>query len=241
MATPIGTIARTAVVLGVVGYCAWPGDDSGSNAAGKPSSKPLEIAASQLTPTIQAPPKRNPFRAADAPPFKFQDSEQVAGATPRNGTATSATAKASSKTVRDGTAVSGTAKEPSKNARGSTGTSATVSQGTKSTSQKTDAVDPLAGLVLNATSVRDNYCLAMINGRLYERGQPLKLSDPSTPQMVVQEVFPHKVLLRYQERLLVLDYSRKPIPASNAKGSKPAAQPSRPAALPTATARRPSP
>lgn len=219
MASPIGTIVRTGVVIGAVAYCAWPGEDSGPGGAGKPG-KPLEIPTALLSPVIQAPPKRNPFRHPDAPPYKHEEPKPLAGTAGRGGIAKGPAAKA-----------------PAPNARGGEGTSATAPRGVKNTQQKPDAVDPLAGLMLNATSVSSNYRLAIINGHLYERGQPLKLLDPLSPQFVVQEVLPHKVLLRCRDKTLDLTYSNKPNPAQQSKGGTRATQPSRSAT--TSTVNRP--
>jgi hypothetical protein len=66
MAITAGTVVRTAVVLGAVGYCAWPGDAASGpvQAARLPA-----VSNAILSPAILPPPRRNPFRTADAPPL----------------------------------------------------------------------------------------------------------------------------------------------------------------------------
>jgi hypothetical protein len=66
MAITAGTIVRTAVVLGAVGYCAWPGDAASGPAQ---AAKLPAVSTAILSPAIQPPPKRNPFRVAGAAPI----------------------------------------------------------------------------------------------------------------------------------------------------------------------------
>jgi hypothetical protein len=82
----MGTIARAGVAIGVVAYCLWPASEPGADAKGQ-AAGPLEIAAAQLSPAIQPPPTRNPFRPADAPPNRFADADQAAKAAARGGSA----------------------------------------------------------------------------------------------------------------------------------------------------------
>ena len=81
MAITTGTVVRTAVVLGAVGYCAWPGD-----AASRPaqSDKLPAVSTAILSPAILPPPQRNPFRTADgAPLVPAGAAAAVSGATSR--------------------------------------------------------------------------------------------------------------------------------------------------------------
>ena len=75
MALTTGTIVRTAVVLGAVGYCGWPGD--GASGPAKSPARLPSVATAVLSPTIQSPPNRNPFWTADASPLKLAATEST--------------------------------------------------------------------------------------------------------------------------------------------------------------------
>ena len=177
MAITTGTVVRTAVVLGAVGYCVWRADAVSAPASTGPGAAKLPaVASAVLTPAILPPPARNPFRTADA---------QVLASTAAAGVAASRS-----------TSHSGPSGSRAKSAdRASSGR----------TAGKRPA-DPFATLRLNATSICGGQRMAMINGRLYLPGASLAGSSRSAGTLVVEQILPYKVLLRGEGRVIELGY-----------------------------------
>ena len=177
MAITTGTVVRTAVVLGAVGYCAWRGDAASAPAPSGPGAAKLPaVANSVLTPAILPPPSRNPFRTADA--------QSVAS-----------------------TAAGGAAASRSKSRSGPSGSRGKSADGTGSGRKAGKRpADPFASLRLNATSICGGQRMAMINGRLYLPGASLAGSSRAAGTMVVEQILPYKVLLRGENRVIELGY-----------------------------------
>jgi hypothetical protein len=82
----------------------------------------------------------------------------------------------------------------------------------------------LQGLTLEATFRRGTDQMAIINGRVYSRGQPLLLdgnSDQSLPPLLVFNVLPTKVVLEASGKYLVLGYPDRLVSRSNKWGDGP--------------------
>ena len=80
MASPIGKLAPTAVVVVAVSYCAWPYVFPSSDGAAKQAAAMPEIAATQLSPVILPPPKRDPFQELDGAVNRTADRNNAAAA-----------------------------------------------------------------------------------------------------------------------------------------------------------------
>jgi len=61
-------------------------------------------------------------------------------------------------------------------------------------------------LVLQATCIRGNRRLALINGRLYAPGEAVTLARPAAFPYVVRKIFPHKVLIEHRGKILEVSY-----------------------------------
>jgi hypothetical protein len=98
---------------------------------------------------------------------------------------------------------------------------ATASKGKPSGKTVADRqADPLAALLLGATSICGNERIAMINGRLYRPGANLAGSDLMAGSLVVEQILPYKVLLRDEGRILELSYPDRVRRSPSARQSK---------------------
>ena len=73
-----------------------------------------------------------------------------------------------------------------------------------------DGADRPADLVLDATWIRGNRRLALINGQLCAPGEALTATRPATIPYVVRQISPHKVLIEHRGEMLELTYRNPP-------------------------------
>ena len=207
MVLSAGKLVPRAIVLATVGYCVWPTlADFASQPETKPAKKLVELTASLLTPTLPSSPDRDPFRPANSKP------------------AAKATA---AKTT--GIATAAAAKKDTPNAATETSAADKVLGGAaKGRAVSEPAVNPLGGLVLNATCIRGDMRMALINGKLYQPKDKLPAAAPGAPPCVVAEILPYKVLLECRGKTLELCYSDR-VTAGGGPAAKHAA-PASPAA-----------
>ncbi|MBI1917212.1 MAG: hypothetical protein HYS12_21110, partial [Planctomycetes bacterium] len=92
------------------------------------------------------------------------------------------------------------------------------------------------GLTLSATILRGQRRVAMINGKFFAEGEPLK--GVSAGPLTLARVFPDHVLLRQGEETLDLKFPEKSETRSPSPGAAKPAGPKRPAQTPPRTRTR---
>lgn len=73
-----------------------------------------------------------------------------------------------------------------------------------------EGADRPANFVLDATCIRGNRRLALINGQLCAPGEALTAARPATVPYVVRQISPHKVLIEHRGEILELTYRNPP-------------------------------
>lgn len=90
------------------------------------------------------------------------------------------------------------------------------------------AADPflaeITGMTLNATFLQGRTQMAVIDGRLYRKGQSLTEDDDGKPPLILTEVFANRVILQAGRTRYALAYPEQP-------GSRPSQEPERPEGL----------
>jgi hypothetical protein len=204
--------------MAAAGFCAWPYFMAETPAETKPAATP-ELRAAVLRPDLGRPPLRDPFLDTEA--LRAEARASVAGAIkslgslslrPRRRAAAKKGAVTDAVAARGkGTAI-GSAEAP-----------------------PPEAVNPLAGLVLNATYIYDKGGAAVINGRVYLPGDEVKTEAGGKP-VRLSEVHFHRVVLQADGAPLELDYGVGP--AKPERGARAAASVDAP---PRAVSKLPAP
>jgi hypothetical protein len=249
MELPVSKLVRSAVVLGFVGYCAWPMPaDTGEE---KKAAALPKIAAERLSPRLPSSPTRDPFRPVDFLALQEEAKQKAEKALLAQKAAAAERAEAAKKV--DAARLAAMAEARARIARAAAGTRHKAGKDEKQ-------VDPLAVLTLNGTSILGDDRLAVINGQLYTQGEPLKAKDTSLPPYIVTAISPYQVILRYKDKTVELKYKDpparapadesdgeeqrpRPVPPAAGQGAPPAGRanvtipPSAPMTVPTSTAR----
>jgi hypothetical protein len=203
MTLTVGKFVPTAVVAAAVAYCSWSHLFAPEAPVSDRSGKLPTITAAQLSPTVAPRAERDPFRPVRA-------TSPLAPGTTKAGV--------SPPVVKGGVAAG---QKPGATAGG------TTAAGPQGASDMREPADLLGRLTLNATSLQGDRRVAMINGRLYEQGERLRLPELGTAACVVACILPHKVQLDWTGKTLELTYVDKlsrPGPALQAKGTSDAAK-----------------
>ncbi len=75
-------------------------------------------------------------------------------------------------------------------------------------------------LALQATHLRGDRRIALINGAVYAEGDQIKPTGPTTPTYTVTRIYPHRVVLGSDDETLELTYpAHDAKPASGARGT----------------------
>lgn len=81
-------------------------------------------------------------------------------------------------------------------------------------------VDVFSGLALGAIYIRGDRRVALINGRVYQQGQPLVLSVPAADPCIVTEVSAERVLLLHRGQTVELKYAAPVLRAENTEDAR---------------------
>ncbi len=201
MPLSIAKIAPTAIAAAVVTWCCWPYlDGPGQGVELSSSAKVLQIRPSLLSPDIEPPTGRNPFRPLPARKTLsvkslvscLQDSKLwkkgILSLLRRPSTEPTFAAKPTL-----------AAAKPSVGP----GVPAGVNQGP---SAEEECGRIARELVLSATYLQGDRRVALISGRVYEPGQALPISGLTQGPCTVAQILPCKVVLEYRRRTMELKY-----------------------------------
>jgi hypothetical protein len=195
-----GTVTPTAVVIAAAAWACW---SHLSPTEGPPAakSKVVEVAARLLAPDLGSPRPRDPFR--------LPSDVSLERPTPAGGR----------------TAIEAKLPEgwPARLRRLISTASARAKAGSAPGGRESDdrARTALAGLRLEATSVRDGRGVAIIGGRAYAEGDKLEMTDPALGAVILAEVRSGEVFLRCPGSQVVL---RFPDVSATSTGAKPGTQ-----------------
>jgi hypothetical protein len=199
----------TALVVGVVCYCAWPyifGESEEQTIKRPPVA---EISTALLSPTVSPMPSRNPFQDAETARLAAKHKKAAAVLKTAGGKSAPGAKSAAGKKK-----TAGASSSPAGNA-------------TKTKPQAAPS-EMLRNFAVQATSVHDNQPLAVINGRVYQTGDSLRWSGPTPgPRCVVSHILRDKVLLQCAGKTYELKYSdtaRSPSSTAKGKSSGPTAE-----------------
>jgi hypothetical protein len=201
----IGKFAPTLVVLSAAGACSWPylGGAPAPEPSAAPSGPPKEVAAALLRPEAPKKPVRDPF--LDPEIFRVEARAKV-GAVLKGLVAAS------------GDRARALRKPPKKPA-------APAAAGANAIATAPPEPDPLAGLVLSATSAAGTSGggVAVINGRSYASGEWM-VSPSADGACRLAEVRAREVVLEHNGRRLTLGYPNRALsrPADVVKADGPA-------------------
>ena len=177
-----GKMAPTGFMIVVAGYWCWPFlDGLGAGVRSQEDKSLPEVTAELLSPKIDPPPERDPFHAlypGQITPVETQDPD--AGGTVQDG---------------DEFVTSGADAEK---------TPPASAEGDFNASERT--ANPLGGLTLNATFIKGDQRVALINGRPYMQGELLDLSNSSSGDCLVKRIDSYAVLIEHNGRTVELSY-----------------------------------
>lgn len=234
MTALLAKFAPCAIVLAAVTYCCWPYlEDAGQKKADADKKLP-EIAASALAPKIQPAPGRDPFGMTLNPDvFKVIETKDakkdpklaVAAGQPNKGT-------------------TGPADKSKVDPRGNS-----AAQDLDPEIQKKITENELKtarnGLMLNATFLRGNRHVAILNGERFSEGDTLERVNSNLRLIKIAAIQPRKVVLEKQGQTIDVDYpdllaaangtARKPNGAAGARPATPTRPTSRQAPRPGQT------
>ena len=191
MSGRIGKTALILIVIGVMGYLCWPyvSDPLPEALALSPGKMP-EIAPALLAPPVAPAPDRDPFQQPPVAKPAEEPPPPVVAEVPKPAPPPSA------------------APAPALNPPIVVKPELPV-----------DPKDLLSGLALNATYVRGDRRLAVINGSLYAEGDQVKLSGPTMLALTLARVYPDNVILERKGQTVELNY-----PAAESKPARPAGE-----------------
>lgn len=212
MSAPIKEFAPTTIIAVVVAWCCWSYlDEPRGGARAKQDDKPPKTVDSPLSAVIEPVCERDPFQPVDATKMA---SEKPEGQTSFSSRSDALSASSRQENESFFSAIeSALFQKPGLLLRPILGEFMSSMDGEAplaSCGGPADTTDTLQSLVLEGTYIHGDHRIALINGRVYQQGKRLAISDSTTEPCSVKEISAHKVLILHRGQTVELTY-RNPV------------------------------